>query len=188
MFADSSESHPSVKIHKYQSKAVLARFSVPVPARRSGVLRGGSRRDRAHAWHLHRRREGTDPRGRPWQGRRREAREVTRRGRAAGGPDAGHDIVTHQTGPEGKKVGRVLIEEGLQINRELYLSMLVDRGAQAPVVIASAAGGMDIEEVAATTPRRSSRSTSTAAPESCRSRRGRWRSRSGWTASWRARW
>jgi succinyl-CoA synthetase beta subunit len=64
----------------------------------------------------------------------------------------GMTLVTHQTGPEGKKVGRVLVEEGLQIDRELYLSVLIDRAAAAPVVIASAAGGMDIEEVAAKEP------------------------------------
>jgi succinyl-CoA synthetase beta subunit len=61
-------------------------------------------------------------------------------------------LVTHQTGPEGKKVARVLIEEGLQIDRELYLSIVIDRGSASPVVIASAAGGMDIEEVAASEP------------------------------------
>src|SRR5262245_51400556 len=64
----------------------------------------------------------------------------------------GMTLVTHQTGPEGRKVSRVLIEEGLQIERELYLSILVDRAAERPVIIASAAGGMDIEEVAASEP------------------------------------
>ncbi len=64
----------------------------------------------------------------------------------------GMTLVTHQTGPEGRKVGRVLIEEGLQIERELYLSILIDRGSASPVIIASAAGGMDIEEVAAREP------------------------------------
>jgi len=64
----------------------------------------------------------------------------------------GMTLVTHQTGPDGKKVGRVLIEEGLQIDRELYLSIVLDRAAAAPVIIASAAGGMDIEEVAASDP------------------------------------
>jgi succinyl-CoA synthetase beta subunit len=61
-------------------------------------------------------------------------------------------LVTHQTGPEGRKVGRVLVEEGLQIDRELYLSIVIDRAAACPVVIASASGGMDIEEVAASEP------------------------------------
>jgi succinyl-CoA synthetase beta subunit len=64
----------------------------------------------------------------------------------------GMTLVTHQTGPEGKKVGRVLIEEGLQIERELYVSILIDRAVARPVIIASAAGGMDIEEVAAKEP------------------------------------
>src|SRR5688572_15915052 len=71
----------------------------------------------------------------------------------------GMTLVTHQTGPEGKKVGRVLIEEGLQIDRELYLSMLIDRASARPVVIASAAGGMDIEEVAAREPHKILRET-----------------------------
>jgi succinyl-CoA synthetase beta subunit len=64
----------------------------------------------------------------------------------------GMTLVTHQTGPEGRTVGRVLIEQGVQIERELYLSILVDRAAARPVVIASASGGMDIEEVAAREP------------------------------------
>src|SRR5206468_2788712 len=64
----------------------------------------------------------------------------------------GMTLVTHQTGPEGRTVARVLIEEGLQMQRELYLSIVLDRAAGKPVVMASAAGGMDIEEVAASTP------------------------------------
>jgi succinyl-CoA synthetase beta subunit len=64
----------------------------------------------------------------------------------------GMTLVTHQTGPEGRVVSRVLVEEGLQMSRELYLSLLLDRAAGKPVMMASAAGGMDIEEVAATTP------------------------------------
>jgi succinyl-CoA synthetase beta subunit len=64
----------------------------------------------------------------------------------------GMTLVTHQTGPEGRTVGRVLIEEGLAMHRELYLSLLLDRSAGKPVLMASAAGGMDIEEVAAKTP------------------------------------
>src|SRR4030095_12711632 len=64
----------------------------------------------------------------------------------------GMTLVTHQTGPEGRKVGRVLIEEGLQIDRELYLSIVIDRASASPVIICSAAGGMDVEEVAAKEP------------------------------------
>ncbi|HAP67812.1 MAG TPA: succinate--CoA ligase subunit beta, partial [Nitrospinae bacterium] len=53
----------------------------------------------------------------------------------------GKKLVTHQTGPEGKEVKKVLIEEGCQINRELYLGMVVDRAAQRVVVMASSEGG-----------------------------------------------
>src|SRR5262249_34964770 len=66
----------------------------------------------------------------------------------------GMTLVTHQTGPEGRTVSRVLVEEGLQMQRELYLSLLLDRAAGKPVMMASAAGGMDIEEVAEKTPER----------------------------------
>jgi succinyl-CoA synthetase beta subunit len=61
-------------------------------------------------------------------------------------------LVTYQTGPAGQRVSRVLIEQGLQIERELYFSILIDRAAQCPVIMASSAGGMDIEKVAEETP------------------------------------
>ena len=64
----------------------------------------------------------------------------------------GMQLVTHQTGPEGQKVKRILIEEGMDIKKELYCSVLVDRGSQSIVFLASTEGGMDIEEVAANTP------------------------------------
>jgi succinyl-CoA synthetase beta subunit len=66
-------------------------------------------------------------------------------------------LVTHQTGPDGRVVSRVLIEEGLQMTRELYLSIVLDRASGKPVMMASAAGGMDIEEVAAATPEKIAR-------------------------------
>jgi succinyl-CoA synthetase beta subunit len=64
----------------------------------------------------------------------------------------GMQLKTHQTGPEGQKVRRLLIEEGADIRKELYAGMVVDRGTQQVVLMASAEGGMDIEEVAAKTP------------------------------------
>ena len=64
----------------------------------------------------------------------------------------GKKLVTHQTGPEGKKVKKVLIEEGCQIARELYLGIVVDRGTQRVVVMASSEGGVEIEEVAVRSP------------------------------------
>src|SRR4029450_1706249 len=66
----------------------------------------------------------------------------------------GMKLVTHQTGPEGKVVGRVLIEEGLQMTRELYLSIVLDRAAGKPAIMASADGGVGVEELAAKTPAR----------------------------------
>ena len=64
----------------------------------------------------------------------------------------GMTLVTHQTGPEGKKVNRLLIEEGADIKKELYVSLVVDRVSQKVALMASSEGGMDIEEVAAHTP------------------------------------
>jgi len=64
----------------------------------------------------------------------------------------GMNLVTHQTGPGGQKVRRLLIEEGADIRKELYVGMVVDRGTQQVVLMASSEGGMDIEEVAAKTP------------------------------------
>ncbi len=64
----------------------------------------------------------------------------------------GKKLITHQTGPDGKEVKKVLLEEGCQIARELYLGMVVDRAAQRVVVMASSEGGVEIEEVAAKSP------------------------------------
>jgi succinyl-CoA synthetase beta subunit len=66
----------------------------------------------------------------------------------------GQTLVTHQTGPEGKLVSKVLVAEALDIERELYFAVLFDRGSSAPVIIASTEGGMDIEAVAEKTPER----------------------------------
>ncbi len=64
----------------------------------------------------------------------------------------GMQLVTHQTGPKGQQVKRVLVEEGIDIKKEFYVSLLVDRGFQQVVMLASTEGGMDIEQVAANTP------------------------------------
>src|SRR5258705_7389115 len=64
----------------------------------------------------------------------------------------GMQLVTHQTGPQGQKGRRLLVEEGAAITKELYVGMVVDRGSQKVVLMASSEGGMDIEEVAAKTP------------------------------------
>jgi succinyl-CoA synthetase beta subunit len=66
----------------------------------------------------------------------------------------GMQLKTHQTGPQGQKVRRLLIEEGADIKKELYVGMVVDRGTQKVALMASSEGGMDIEEVAAKTPQK----------------------------------
>jgi len=141
-----------VKIHEYQAKSVLARFGVTVP-------RGEVAFTAQEAGEIARRLGGNIAVVKA---------QIHAGGRGKGGgvkiaksPDEaeqlakqilGMTLVTHQTGPEGRKVLRVLIEEGLQIERELYLSIVIDRASASPVIIASAAGGMDIEEVAAKEP------------------------------------
>jgi len=141
-----------VKIHEYQAKAVLARFGVPIP-------QGEVAFSAAEAGEIARR-LGTKVvvvKAQIHAGGRGKGGGV----KLARSPDEaeqlarqmlGMNLVTHQTGPEGKQVARVLVEQGLDIARELYLSILIDRAAGCPVIIASAAGGMDIEEVAAKTP------------------------------------
>ena len=74
--------------------------------------------------------------------------------RARAGQILGMQLVTHQTGPEGQKVRRLLVEEGADIKKELYVGMVVDRQTQKVCLMASSEGGMDIEEVAAKTPER----------------------------------
>ena len=64
----------------------------------------------------------------------------------------GQTLVTHQTGPAGKKIGRVYIEEGLEIKKEFYIAVVLDRGLEMPIFIASTEGGMEIEEVAEKSP------------------------------------
>ena len=93
-------------------------------------------------------------------------------------------LVTHQTGPEGRVVQRLLIEETLPIERELYLGIVLDRVQGKPVFMASAAGGMEIEEVAAKTPELILKETHRTGPRAARrSRRANWRSASAFPAA-----
>jgi len=141
-----------VKIHEYQAKAVLARFGVPIPqgevafsaAEAGGIARRLGTKVVVVKAQIH---AGGRGKGGGVKLARSpdEAEQLARQ-------MLGMNLVTHQTGPEGKQVARVLVEQGLDIARELYLSILIDRAAGCPVIIASAAGGMDIEEVAAKTP------------------------------------
>jgi succinyl-CoA synthetase beta subunit len=140
-----------MKIHEYQAKAILAGFGVPVPrgevvyspeAAEAAAKKIGSSvvvKAQIHAG-------GRGKGGGVKVARNLEhAVELTR-------AMLGMKLVTHQTGPEGRIVQRVLIEETLPIERELYLGIVLDRTQARPVFMASAAGGVDIEEVAAKTP------------------------------------
>jgi succinyl-CoA synthetase beta subunit len=137
-----------MKIHEYQAKAILAKFGVPVP-RGEVVLKKDEARAAAE-------RLGTPVvvvKAQIHAGGRGKAGGVkvvksAEEAATAAERMLGMKLVTAQTGPEGRIVRRVLIEEGLDIKREIYLSLLVDRAVGAPVFMASAAGGMEIEQVA----------------------------------------
>jgi succinyl-CoA synthetase beta subunit len=141
-----------MKIHEYQAKTILARYGVPVP-------RGEVAFSAAEAGDIARRLGGQivvvkaqiHAGGRGKGGGVKLARSAEEAERIAA-EMLGMTLITHQTGPEGRVVSRVLVEEGLQMSRELYLSLVLDRASGKPVMMASAAGGMDIEEVAASTP------------------------------------
>jgi len=140
-----------MKIHEYQAKGVLRRYQVPVPR---GEVAFTADEARQVAEEL--------------GGRVVVKAQIHAGGRGKGGgvkladgPDharelaeqiLGMTLVTHQTGPEGRLVKRVLIEETLPIERELYLGIVLDRKLERPVLMASSEGGMDIEEVAAKSP------------------------------------
>ena len=140
-----------MKIHEYQAKKVLAQFGVPVP-------RGGIAASPYEAYEIASRLAGTVvvkaqiPAGGRGKGGGVKLAHSPAEAEEIAGKMIGMTLVTHQTGPEGRKVQRVLIEEGLKIKKEFYLGILVDRGRQRPVFMASTEGGMDIEKVAAETP------------------------------------
>jgi succinyl-CoA synthetase beta subunit len=141
-----------MKIHEYQGKEILSRFGVPVPR---GRVAESADEARAIAKEL-------------GGGTVVVKAQIHAGGRGKGGgvkvvkgPDAASDaaknmlgmqLVTYQTGPAGQKVGRVLVEEGLSISRELYLGMVIDRQTQRPVMMVSQEGGVEIEKVAHETP------------------------------------
>jgi succinyl-CoA synthetase beta subunit len=143
-----------MKIHEYQAKAILARYGVPVPqgevvfnaadaaaaARRLG---GGTVVVKAQ---IHAGGRGKGGGVKVVKGPE-EAQQTAER-------MIGMDLVTHQTGPQGQKVQRVLVEQGLKIARELYLGLVLDRSTERPVLMASPDGGVEIEKVAEETPER----------------------------------
>ena len=142
-----------MKIHEYQAKTILARYGVPIP-------KGEVAFNAAEAGEVAKRLGGTvvvkaqiHAGGRGKGGGVKLAKNVEEAERITRAM-IGMNLKTHQTGPEGRLVSRVFIEQGLGIARELYLALILDRAAARPILMASPDGGMDIEEVAAKTPDR----------------------------------
>src|SRR5437016_5728563 len=144
-----------MKIHEYQAKGILRKYGVAVP-------RGEMAQSREEAEAAAKNLFGSGAAGvvvkaqihaggRGKGGGVKIAKSVEEVGEIAG-KMLGMKLVTHQTGPEGRVVRRLLIEETLPIEKELYLGILMDRAEGKPVFMASAAGGMDIEQVAAENP------------------------------------
>jgi succinyl-CoA synthetase beta subunit len=141
-----------MKIHEYQAKELFAKFGVPVPR---GRMTSSAAEARDIAKEL-----GTTPvvvkaqihaggRGKGGGVKLAQSLEETQKLAAE---ILGMTLVTHQTGPQGRIVRKVLVEEGLEVEKELYLGVVPDRTTASIVFMASEAGGMDIEEVAAKTP------------------------------------
>jgi len=150
-----------MNIHEYQAKELLRRYGVAVldghvawtveeAAAAAGKLPGPVHVVKAqiHAGGRGAGHFADDPSGKGGVRLARSAEEV----RAAAGAMLGHELVTKQTGPAGRKVHRIYVEAGCDIARELYLSLLVDRGSGRITIMASAEGGIEIEEVAARAP------------------------------------
>jgi len=140
-----------MKLHEYQAKELLRKYGIPVPEGRVafeveeavGIAKelGGAVVVKAQI-HAGGRGKGGGIKV------AKDAEEVRKHAQSI----LGMTLVTAQTGPSGKKVGRVLVEKTSDIDRELYIAVTVDRSKSRPVIIASAAGGMEIEEVAAKSP------------------------------------
>ena len=142
-----------MKVHEYQAKEVLARYGVPVPGGRVAATAAEAAaiaselgvpvavKAQIHA-------------GGRGKGGGIKLAATPDEARKVAGEIIGMQLVTHQTGPEGRLVRRVLVEEQLKVERELYVAVVIDNSIGFPLVMASDAGGVDIEEVAAKTPER----------------------------------
>ncbi|MCC7114185.1 MAG: acetate--CoA ligase family protein, partial [Burkholderiales bacterium] len=141
-----------MKIHEYQGKEIFRRYGMAVPrgvpafsvdeAVRAAKSLGGS------VWVV---KAQIHAGGRGKGGGVKLARSIDEV-RSLASEILGMQLKTHQTGPAGQKVRRLLVEEGADIRKELYVGMVVDRATQRVALMASSEGGMDSEHVAATTP------------------------------------
>jgi succinyl-CoA synthetase beta subunit len=141
-----------VKIHEYQGKEIFRKYAVPTPrgfpAFSVDEAVDAAKKLGGNVWVV---KAQIHAGGRGKGGGVKVARSIDDV-REKAKQILGMQLVTHQTGPEGQKVRRLLVEEGADIKKELYVGMVVDRGSQKVVLMASSEGGMDIEEVAAKTP------------------------------------
>jgi succinyl-CoA synthetase beta subunit len=140
-----------MKIHEYQAKQILARYGVRIPRGEIAHTKDEARKIAERLGGLTVVKAQIHAGGRGKGGGVKLAKTPEQAEQLAG-QILGMNLVTHQTGPEGRTVQKVYIEEGLDIRRELYLGIVIDRQTGKPVFMASAAGGMEIEEVAARDP------------------------------------
>lgn len=141
-----------MNLHEYQAKGLFTEYGIPVPAGKSSSSAMGARRVAEELNEGHwvvKAQVHAGGRGRAGGVKRVESLSEVE---AAADTMLGHPLITHQSGPDGQPVNRVLVESACDIASELYLGMVVDRSHQRVVFMASRAGGMDIEEVAASTP------------------------------------
>ncbi len=146
-----------MKIHEYQGKQIFAKYGIPIP---QGVPCFSVDEVEAAAKKLIDEtkipvvvvKAQIHAGGRGKGGGVKVVKDGPAAARKVGEQLLGMQLVTHQTGPEGQKVRRLYVEQGLDIKRELYLALVVDRAARRIAVMASTEGGMDIEEVAEKTP------------------------------------
>jgi succinyl-CoA synthetase beta subunit len=148
-----------MKIHEYQAKAIFARYGLPIPRGYFAASPGEAREAAVRLAQetgspvavvkaqIHAGGRGKGGGVKVAKGGADEVRDLAQR-------ILGMQLVTHQTGPEGQKVRRLYIEQGLDIARELYLGAVVDRDKRRVAVMASTEGGVEIEKVAAETPDR----------------------------------
>lgn len=141
-----------MNLHEYQAKTLLQKYGIPVPcgqvAAAANEVVAAANEIGGHAWVV---KAQVHAGGRGKAGGVKVVKSVTEAQNVAT-ELLGKTLVTYQNAPDGQPVNQVLIEETLPIARELYLSMLVDRTLERVVVVASVAGGMDIEEIARTSP------------------------------------
>ncbi len=140
-----------MKVHEYQAKALLAEFGIPVPEGRVASMAGEAREIAKALGGRVVIKAQVFAGGRGKAGGIKVADSPEEAGRLAG-EMLGKSLVTYQTTAEGVPVSRVLVERALDVQKELYLSIIVDNSTRMPVMMASEAGGVDIEEVARTTP------------------------------------